>query len=114
MQCALASLENDTKVDGETVHPVGPHRAELEARVEGDLLRREGVKVERLQATHVGDRLRYRGAVGVLPQVGESLADTYQHIHIALVPSTEQIKGEPENINFKLAQMGVSSPSLHR
>ena len=79
MQCALASLENDTKVDGETVHPVGPHRAELEARVEGDLLRREGVKVERLQATNVGDRLRYREAVGVLPQVGDSLPDTYPY-----------------------------------
>ena len=79
MQCALASLENDTKVNGETVHPVGPHRAELEARVEGDLLRREGVKVERLQATNVGDRLRYREAVGVLSQVGDSLPDTYPY-----------------------------------
>ena len=64
--CDLPSLEHNSKVDGETVHPVRPHGAELEVRVEVDLLRRESVQVERLQSTNVGDGLRYREAIGIL------------------------------------------------
>ena len=64
--CALPSLEHNSKVDGETVHPVRPYGAELEGRVKVDILRGESVQVERLQSTNVGDGLRYREAIGIL------------------------------------------------